>query len=97
VSGLLHRWFDLQPGCVAGSVVLESASLTAYVWLLSLVAGRATRIGPRESAQITPAGAAATRLLPTAGAGGAALTVLTLRAAVSPPGPLVEPSSRSWS
>jgi uncharacterized membrane protein YbhN (UPF0104 family) len=52
------------------------------VVLLTLVAGHATpRIGTRESAQITLAGAAATRLLPTAGAGGAALTVWALRRA----------------
>jgi uncharacterized membrane protein YbhN (UPF0104 family) len=53
-----------------------------YVVLLSLVAGRATpRVGRRESAQITLVGAAATRLLPTAGAGGVALTVWALRRA----------------
>ena len=50
--------------------------------LLSLVAGRATpRVDARVSAQITFAGAAATRLLPTAGAGGAALALWTLRRA----------------
>src|SRR6185437_2975335 len=43
---------------------------------------RATaRVGMRESARITFAGAAATRLLPTAGAGGAALAVYALRRA----------------
>jgi uncharacterized membrane protein YbhN (UPF0104 family) len=62
--------------------VFECASLAGYVGLLSLVAGRATpRVGVRESAQITLAGAAATRLLPTAGAGGLALAVWTLRQA----------------
>src|SRR5213076_2673525 len=45
------------------------------------VAGRGAtnRIGLRESYQVTMAGAAATRLLPTAGAGGAALTLWALR------------------
>jgi putative heme transporter len=63
-------------------VVFECVSLAGYVGLLSLVAGGATRrVGMRESAQITLAGAAATRLLPTAGAGGAALTVWALRRA----------------
>ena len=48
----------------------------------SLVAGAATpRVGRRESAQITLVGAAATRLLPTAGAGGAATTLWSLRRA----------------
>lgn len=80
IATVLHRGFGQAPGWVAISIVLEGASLAAYVWLLSLVAGRATpRIGARESAQITLAGAAATRLLPTAGAGGAALTVWALR------------------
>jgi uncharacterized membrane protein YbhN (UPF0104 family) len=60
----------------------ECLSLAGYVVLLSLVAGRVTsRVGGRESAQITLAGAAATRLLPTAGAGGAALTLWALRRA----------------
>ena len=80
IAAVLQRGFGQAPGWVAISIVLEGASLAAYVWLLSLVAGRATpRIGTRESAQITLAGAAATRLLPTAGAGGAALTVWALR------------------
>jgi len=79
---VLRRGFAVAPGWAAGGVLLECASLAGYIWLLSLVAGRATpRIGARESAQITLAGAAATRLLPTAGAGGAALTVWTLRRA----------------
>ena len=48
--------------------------------LLSLVASRATpRVGVRVSTQITLAGTVATRLLPTAGAGGAALAVWSLR------------------
>ena len=71
----LQRGFDATPGWVAVGVVFEALSLAGYVGLLSLVAGRATpRIGTRESAQITLAGAGATRLLPTAGAGGATTT-----------------------
>jgi uncharacterized membrane protein YbhN (UPF0104 family) len=69
-------------GWGAVAVVFECVSLAGYVLLLSLVAGGATqRVGARESAQITLAGAAATRLLPTAGAGGIALALWALRRA----------------
>lgn len=82
VSDALHRMLALSPGWLAVSIVFECISMAGYVSLLAVVAGRATnRIGVRESAQITFAGAAATRLLPTAGAGGAALTVWALRRA----------------
>jgi uncharacterized membrane protein YbhN (UPF0104 family) len=78
----LRRGLDANPGWAAVGVIFECISMAGYVGLLSLVAGRATpRVGTRESAQITLAGAAATRLLPTAGAGGAALTVWALRRA----------------
>jgi uncharacterized membrane protein YbhN (UPF0104 family) len=78
----LRRGLGVNAGWAAGGVVFECISLAGYVGLLSLVAGRATpRVGTRESAQITLVGAAATRLLPTAGAGGAALTLWTLRRA----------------
>jgi uncharacterized membrane protein YbhN (UPF0104 family) len=64
------------------AAVFECVSIAGYVALLSLVAGRATpRVGARVSAQLTLAGAAATRLLPTAGAGGLALMLWTLRRA----------------
>jgi putative heme transporter len=78
----LRRGLALNGGWAAVGILFECLSLAGYVWLLSLVAGRATpRIGTRESAQITLAGAAATRLLPTAGAGGAGLALWTLRRA----------------
>ena len=78
----LRRGLDASPAWAAAGVAFEAVSLGGYVALLSLVAGRATpRIGPRESAQITLAGAAATRLLPTAGVGGAALAVWVFRRA----------------
>jgi uncharacterized membrane protein YbhN (UPF0104 family) len=88
-GGPVHRFADtlrhglgMNAGWVAVGALLEVASLAGYVGLMSLVAGRATpRVGTRESAQITLAGAAATRLLPTAGAGGAALALWTLRRA----------------
>ncbi len=85
VAGLadtLRRTLTVNPAWGLLAIALEGMSIGAYVALLSLVAGRAhPRIGSRESAQITFAGAAATRLLPTAGAGGAALTLWTLRRA----------------
>lgn len=78
----LRRGLDVSPGWALLAVLLESLSLLGYVGLLALVAGRATpRIRTRESAQITLAGAAATRLLPTAGVGGIALAVWSLRRA----------------
>jgi uncharacterized membrane protein YbhN (UPF0104 family) len=78
----LRRGLQASPGWLVIGVAFEAVSLAGYVALLSAVAGRATpRIGARESAQITLAGAAATRLLPTAGAGGAALAVWVLRRA----------------
>jgi uncharacterized membrane protein YbhN (UPF0104 family) len=60
--------------------VFELLSFAGYVALLWLVAGRATpRMGIRESAEVTLGGAAATRLVPTGGVGGAALTLWALR------------------
>ncbi len=79
---ILRRMLDANPGWAAAGIVFEAVSVAGYVWLLSLVGGRATpRIGAAQSAQITLAGTAATRLLPTAGAGGAALTLWALRRA----------------
>jgi putative heme transporter len=78
----VRRGLDASPAWAAVGAVFECLSLAGYVGLLSLVAGRASpRVGARESAQITLAGAAATRLLPTAGAGGIALTLWALRRA----------------
>jgi uncharacterized membrane protein YbhN (UPF0104 family) len=78
----VRRGLDVSPPWAVMGVVFECVSIAGYVGLLSLVAGRVTtRVGPRESAQITLAGAAATRLLPTAGAGGVALTLWALRRA----------------
>ena len=77
---MLRRTLSVSPAWAVVAIAFECLSILAYILLLSLVAGRASaRIGTRESAQITLAGTAATRLLPTAGAGGAALTVWTLR------------------
>src|SRR5436190_12964111 len=78
----IRRVLNLDPSWALAALVLECLSLAGYVALLWLVAGRAApTIGARESAQITFAGAAATRLLPTAGAGGLALALWALRQA----------------
>jgi uncharacterized membrane protein YbhN (UPF0104 family) len=82
VADALKRTLSVSPAWALVAIGFETVSIAAYIVLLSLVAGRATgRIRTRESAQITFAGTAATRLLPTAGAGGAALTLWTLRQA----------------
>jgi uncharacterized membrane protein YbhN (UPF0104 family) len=76
----LRRALDADPRWVVAGFGFELASFAGYIALLWLIAGRATpRIGLRESAQITLGGAGATRLLPTAGVGGAALTLFALR------------------
>jgi uncharacterized membrane protein YbhN (UPF0104 family) len=76
----LSRAVDADPRWVVGAVGFELASFAGYIALLWLVAGRVSpRMDLRASAQITLGGAGATRLLPTAGVGGAALTLWTLR------------------
>jgi uncharacterized membrane protein YbhN (UPF0104 family) len=76
----LRRAITADPRWVAAAAAFEILSFTGYIALLWHVAGRdAPRFGLRESYRTTLAGAAATRLLPTAGAGGAALTLWTLQ------------------
>src|SRR4051812_6558224 len=76
----LHRALAADPRWVAAGALFEVLSFAGYVALLSLVAGRAPRrIDARRAPEVTLGGAAATRLLPTAGAGGAALTLWALR------------------
>src|SRR3954469_3009061 len=78
----LQRALDADPSWVVAAVGLEILSVAGYVVLFWHVAGRSTpRIGLRASATVSLAGTAVTRLLPTAGAGGAALTWLSLRRA----------------
>src|SRR3954468_758962 len=75
-AGALDRALAADPRWVVAAACFELLSFTGYVALLWLVAGRATRrIDARRAVEVTLAGAAATRLLPTAGAGGAALTL----------------------
>jgi putative heme transporter len=67
---------------VAGGAAFELLSFAGYIALFWLVGGRATeRLGLRASAEVTLGGTAATRLLPTGGAGGAAVTVWSFRRA----------------
>jgi uncharacterized membrane protein YbhN (UPF0104 family) len=76
----LSRAVDADPRWVVAAAGFEILSFTGYVALLWLVAGRATpKMGPRESVEVTLGGAAATRLMPTGGVGGAALTLWALR------------------
>ena len=83
----LGRALDADPIWVVVAAAFELLSFGGYVLLLWLVGGRASaRVGLRESTQITLGGAAATRLLPTAGAGGAALTLWALRRSGLPTG-----------
>lgn len=82
ITAVLHRALGVNAAWTAAGIVFECVSVAGYVVLLALVAGRATpRVGTRQSAEIALAGTAATRLLPTAGAGGAVLTVWSLRRA----------------
>jgi uncharacterized membrane protein YbhN (UPF0104 family) len=76
----LQRALQADPRWVAAAAGFEIASFGGYVVLLWLVAGRATRqMGLRQSFEVTLGGAAATRLVPTGGVGGAALTLFALR------------------
>jgi uncharacterized membrane protein YbhN (UPF0104 family) len=78
----LIRAVHADPAWVVAGIAFELASFTGYIALFWHVASRTTRrIGLRASAEISLAGTAATRLLPTAGAGGAALTFWSLRRA----------------
>jgi uncharacterized membrane protein YbhN (UPF0104 family) len=76
------RALHADPEYVLGGVGFELVSFVGYIALFWHVASRATpRVGLRASGEIALASTAATRLLPTAGAGGAALTFWSLRRA----------------
>jgi uncharacterized membrane protein YbhN (UPF0104 family) len=76
------RAVHADPRWVVAGVAFELLSFAGYIALFWHVAGRANpRIGLRASAEVSLAGAAVTRLLPTAGFGGAALTWWSLRRA----------------
>jgi uncharacterized membrane protein YbhN (UPF0104 family) len=66
-------------GWVLAGVAFEALSFAGYIALFWLIASNASvSVRLRESAEISLAGAAATRLLPTAGLGGVALTLWAL-------------------
>jgi uncharacterized membrane protein YbhN (UPF0104 family) len=66
---------------VAGAVLFEAASVGGYILVFHrVVAGASSRLTLKDSYDITLAGTTATRLLPTAGLGGAAVSVWALRA-----------------
>jgi uncharacterized protein (TIRG00374 family) len=81
--GLKDSWNRIDtgdPAWLAIAFVLEAISFGGYVMLFRIVFVRGeSRIGWRESYQITMAGVAATRLFAAAGAGGIALTAWALR------------------
>ena len=83
LAGLDDTWERIQDGdpwWLAAAVTFELLSFASYVALFRRVFVRGeSRIGWRESYQITMAGVAATRLFATAGAGGIALTAWALR------------------
>ncbi len=77
----MERAVHANWGLFAAGAILEVASVGGYVLLLHrVVSGASPRLGLRDSYDISLAGTAATRLLPTAGLGGAAVTVWALRA-----------------
>jgi uncharacterized protein (TIRG00374 family) len=81
--GLRETWSRIQHGngwWLALAALLEVCSFLGYIALFRAVFVRGdSRIGWRESYQITMAGLAATRLFASAGAGGIALTAWALR------------------
>ncbi len=83
IAGLHDSWGRLSSGdplWLGAAALFEVASYGAYVLTFHrLFAPRCTRIGWKESYDISLAGVAATRLLATAGAGGIALTAWALR------------------
>ncbi len=83
ILGLKETWARLQQGDVWWLVLaalLECLSFLCYIALFRAVFVRGkSRIGWRESYQITMAGLAATRLFAAGGAGGIALTAWALR------------------
>jgi uncharacterized membrane protein YbhN (UPF0104 family) len=69
----LSRAASADPAWIAFAAIVELLSFGGYIALLWLVGREASpRLDARSSAEITLGGAAATRLLPTAGVGGAA-------------------------
>ena len=83
VGGFDEVWGRLSSGeplWLCAAAVFEIASYASYVFMFHRVfADPGSRIGWRESYDISLAGVAASRLVATAGAGGIALTAWALR------------------
>jgi uncharacterized membrane protein YbhN (UPF0104 family) len=75
VVAAFERVLAADPQWALAAAGFELLSFAGYIALLSHVTG----LGRRDSYRTTLAGAAATRFLPTAGAGGAALTLWVLK------------------
>jgi uncharacterized membrane protein YbhN (UPF0104 family) len=87
----VHQALRANWRLVALAAALEVGSVGGYVLLLHRVVARADRrLRLKDSYDVTLGGAAATRLLPTAGLGGVAVTVWALRARGVPPRELTE-------
>jgi uncharacterized protein (TIRG00374 family) len=82
LAGLGDAWRRISSGdplLLAAAALLECAAYAAYVWTFHrLFSGSGSRIGWKESYEISLAGAAASRVFATAGAGGVALTAWAL-------------------
>jgi uncharacterized membrane protein YbhN (UPF0104 family) len=79
LTDALSRALSADPRWMALAAAAELLSFGGYIALFWLVGRRATpRLDLRAGVEITLGGAAATRLLPTAGAGGAAVTLWAL-------------------
>jgi putative heme transporter len=83
LGGVRHTWDRLNDGdawWIGVAVVLQLLSMASYIAIFRAVQVPAgSRIGWRESYQITMAGLAATRLFAAGGAGGVAVTAWALR------------------
>src|SRR3954462_1483908 len=76
----LRRAVEADPRWVIAAAGLEVASIAGYVLLLHHVVTRtAPALGWRHSYSLSVGGTAASRLLPTAGLGGVALSVVVMR------------------
>src|SRR3954465_11948375 len=87
----LKRAAEADRRWVVAAVGLEVASIAGYVLLLHHVVTRtAPALGWRHSYSLSVGGTAASRLLPTAGLGGVALSVVVLRRAGLKPAAIAE-------
>ena len=78
LTAAFERAASADWGWAAAGVGFEALAFTGYALLFWHVAGRVAPLGLRGSTEISLAGAAATRLLPTAGLGGIAVTLWAL-------------------